>query len=145
MNTIDTAMTSTKPIRSPRSPTKHNRESIMEESSPGIRTSEDDNRSASDDVELNDLSDDDDNLEIDEETGLTGRDKSRRKRRRRRNTLLDQRIAGDVKISEEERKEADQTVFKSSLINGLLICLWYLFSLSISIVSFNFNVPSFHC
>lgn len=97
------------------------------------RASEDDDRSTSEDVELDDLSDD--GLQDDEETGLTGKDKSKRKRRKRRNTLLDQRIAADVKITAEEKKEADQNVVKKSLINGLLIGLWYLFSLSISLVS----------
>ncbi len=47
---------------------------------------------------------------------------------------MDQRIAAD-RVTAEEKKEADQNVLKRSLINGLLIGLWYLFSLSISIVS----------
>lgn len=89
--------------------------------------------STSEDMELDDLSDD--GLQDDEETGLTGKDKGRRKQRRRRNTLLDQRIVGDVKVTAEERKEADRDVLKKSLVNGLLIGLWYTFSLSISIVS----------
>lgn len=87
--------------------------------------------STSEDMELDDLSDD--GLQDDEETGLTGKDKGRRKQRRRRNTLLDQRIVGDVKVTAEERKEADRDVLKKSLVNGLLIGLWYTFSLSISI------------
>ncbi|CAL3973224.1 unnamed protein product [Diplocarpon coronariae] len=89
---------------------------------------------SSDDLELEDLSDE--GLQEDEETGLTGKDKRRRRRRRRRNTWLDQRVAeesGKAVISDEEKKEADQNVFKRSLVNGLLIGLWYLFSLSISI------------
>lgn len=93
-----------------------------------------DDGSTSEDVELNELSDD--GLQDDEETGLTGKDKAKRKRRRRRNTLLDQRIAADVQITAEEKREADQNVVKRSLINGLLIGLWYLFSLSISLVGF---------
>lgn len=91
-----------------------------------------DDDETSEDVELDALSDD--GLEIDEETGLTGKDRGKRKRRRRRNTLMDQRIAAD-RVTTEEKKEADQNVLKRSLINGLLIGLWYLFSLSISIVS----------
>ncbi|KAL2075969.1 hypothetical protein VTL71DRAFT_912 [Oculimacula yallundae] len=85
------------------------------------------------DAEADDLSDD--GLQDDEETGLTGKDKGKRKNKRRRNTLLDQRIAGDVKvvITDEEKKEADQTVLRKGLINGLLILMWYVFSLSISI------------
>jgi len=109
---------------------------------PKAETASDDDRSTSEDVELNDLSDD--GLQDDEETGLTGKDKSKRKRRRRRNTLLDQRIAADVKITAEEKKEADQNVVKKSLINGLLIGLWYLFSLSISLVSLLPILPNSH-
>ncbi|PMD32565.1 TPT-domain-containing protein [Hyaloscypha variabilis F] len=98
---------------------------------PKAERASDDDRSTSEDVELDNLSDD--GLQDDEETGLTGKDKSKRKRRRRRNTLLDQRVAADVKITAEEKKEADQNVVKNSLINCLLIGLWYLFSLSISL------------
>ncbi|KAF3762334.1 hypothetical protein M406DRAFT_12734, partial [Cryphonectria parasitica EP155] len=74
----------------------------------------------------------DEDLHDDEETGLTAKDRKRKQRKRRRNTLLDQRIARD-KITEEERKEADQTVVRKLAINGTLIGLWYLFSLSISL------------
>ncbi|KAH7342424.1 triose-phosphate transporter family-domain-containing protein [Rhexocercosporidium sp. MPI-PUGE-AT-0058] len=97
---------------------------------PKLERSEDDSLSEG---EVDDLSDD--GLQDDEETGLTGKDKGRRKTKRRRNTLLDQRIAGEVKvvISDEEKKEADQNVVRKSLINGLLIAMWYVFSLSISI------------
>ncbi|PVH86509.1 TPT-domain-containing protein [Cadophora sp. DSE1049] len=97
---------------------------------PKLERSEDDSLSEG---EVDDLSDD--GLQDDEETGLTGKDKGRRKSKRRRNTLLDQRIAGEVKvvITDEEKKEADQNVVKKSLINGLLIAMWYVFSLSISI------------
>jgi len=129
MNNLNTSLPSTSK-RSPisKSPSK-GRNNIQEESHPR----DEDEMSTSDDVELADLSEED-GLQDDEETGLTGKDKSKRKRRKRRNTLLDQRVAGDVKITAEEKKEADQNVFKKSLINGLLIGLWYLFSLSISIV-----------
>ncbi|KAF5674006.1 Gog5p-like vanadate resistance protein [Fusarium heterosporum] len=76
----------------------------------------------------------DEDLQDDEETGLTRKDKQRRQKKRSRNTQLDQRIARDRKdVSTEERKEADKTVLKSLMINGVLILLWYLFSLSISI------------
>ena len=77
----------------------------------------------------------DEDLQDDEETGLTRKDRHRRQKKRKRNTQLDQRIArGDNDISAEERKEADKSVLKTLLINGFLILLWYLFSLSISIV-----------
>jgi solute carrier family 35 protein C2 len=133
-----------KPRRTSRSPTKRN--DILEEPKPGDAVDDDSSKSTSEDVELDDLSED--GLQDDEETGLTGKDKGRRKQRRRRNTLLDQRIAGDIKITEEEKKEADQNVFKKSLVNGILIGLWYIFSLSISIVSYTvchvcFTPPNF--
>ncbi|CAJ0546175.1 Ff.00g096480.m01.CDS01 [Fusarium sp. VM40] len=76
----------------------------------------------------------DGDLQDDEETGLTRKDKQRRQKKRSRNTQLDQRIVRDKNdISAEERKEADKAVFKSLVFNGVLILLWYLFSLSISI------------
>lgn len=79
----------------------------------------------------------DEDLQDDEETGLTRKDKQRRQKKRSRNTQLDQRIVRDKKdISKEERKEADKAVFRSLIVNLVLILLWYLFSLSISIVSY---------
>lgn len=84
----------------------------------------------------------DEDLQDDEETGLTRKDKQRRQKKRNRNTQLDQRIARDRKdISKEERKEADKTVFRSVMVNVVLILLWYLFSLSISIVSYPQTLP----
>lgn len=78
----------------------------------------------------------DEDLQDDEETGLTQLDKQRRQRKRQRNTQFDQRIAREKSdLSAEERKEADRNVVKSLLINVGLILLWYAFSLSISIVS----------
>lgn len=88
--------------------------------------------SRSDAKEEDSLSEED--LHDDEETGLTKKDKRRKRAKRRRNTRLDQRIARD-KITDEERKEADQDVFRKLVINAVLIGLWYLFSLSISLVS----------
>ena len=79
-----------------------------------------------------DVSDED--LHDDEETGLTRRDRTRKQRRRRHNTQLDNRIAPAGQITAEEQKEADQNVVKRLLVNGCLILLWYLFSLSISLV-----------
>ena len=136
MNSVNTEI-QTAPNRSKtRSPTKGgNSHSIQEE------PKADDDASMSDDVELNDMSEED-GLQDDEETGLTGKDRGKRKQRKRRNTLLDQRIASSVEISAEEKKEADQNVIKRSLVNGLLIGLWYVFSLSISIVSCPPVLPS---
>ncbi|KAI2621400.1 TPT-domain-containing protein [Hypomontagnella submonticulosa] len=86
--------------------------------------------SRSESKEEDSLSEED--LHDDEETGLTKKDKRRKRAKRRRNTRLDQRIARD-KITDEERKEADQTVFRRLAVNATLIGLWYLFSLSISL------------
>jgi solute carrier family 35 protein C2 len=129
MNSLDTPAHSKfkRPLKIPAGPS-----GIQEE--PKARDGADEELSTSDDVELSAMSDDE-GLQDDEETGLTGKDRQRRKRRRRRNTLLDQRIASEVRLTAEVQKEADQSVVKNSLINVLLIGLWYLFSLSISIVS----------
>ncbi|KAJ2903181.1 TPT-domain-containing protein [Zalerion maritima] len=80
---------------------------------------------------LSDFSDAD--LNDDEETGLTKRERSKRRKRRLRNAQLDQRIARGERISPDEKKEADTTVVRRLVVNGGLIGLWYLFSLSISL------------
>jgi len=77
----------------------------------------------------------DDDLQDDEEMGLTAKDRNRRKTKRRRNTLLDQRIAPDKVMSVEEKRQADQNVMRRISVNAGLIGLWYLFSLCISLVS----------
>lgn len=129
MKDVDTgAKTSSRPSPKGRSPI--DTDSIAEEPK---RRPGNDELNSSDEGEDEEYSEEE-GLQDDEETGLTGKDKSRRRRKRRRNTLLDERIARDVKITAEEKKEADQNVLKSSLINGLLILSWYTFSLSISIV-----------
>ena len=97
-------------------------------------SSEFSSKSTSDDVELSHLASDD-ALEDDEETGLTKKEREHRKRRRRRATRLDGRIAANVKASKQEQKVADWNVLKAMIINVALIASWYLFSLSISIVS----------
>ncbi|KAI0869353.1 triose-phosphate transporter family-domain-containing protein [Hypoxylon argillaceum] len=74
----------------------------------------------------------DEDLHDDEETGLTRKDKRRKRSKRRRNTRLDQRIARD-NLTDEERKQADQNVVRRLTINAALIGLWYMFSLSISL------------
>ncbi|TVY18058.1 putative transporter [Lachnellula arida] len=118
-------------VNSAQRKTSAKRNDLQEEPKGGEGADDDDMKSTSEEVELDDLSDD--GLQDDEETGLTGKDKGRRKRKKRQNTQLDHRIAGDIKITDEEKKEADQNVFKRSLVNGILIGLWYIFSLSISI------------
>jgi solute carrier family 35 protein C2 len=90
----------------------------------GSSSREDSGRDSSSDEDLHD----------DEEMGLTSKDKSRKQKKRRRNTLLDNRIAREKHLSEDERKEADRNVVKSLVVNGILILLWYFFSLSISLV-----------
>ncbi|KAI5868313.1 triose-phosphate transporter family-domain-containing protein [Durotheca rogersii] len=95
-------------------------------------------RNASGSDDRDDGGDDDDeslsdeDLHDDEETALTKKERRRKRAKRRRNTRLDQRIARD-KITDEERKEADQDVFRKLAINATLIGLWYTFSLSISL------------
>ncbi|PNY23732.1 transporter [Tolypocladium capitatum] len=87
--------------------------------------------SAKDGSGRNSFSDED--LHDDEETGLTNEDRSRRQKKRRRNTLLHNRIAREKNISDDERKEADKSVVRRLVINGVFILLWYLFSLCISL------------
>ncbi|KAL2885484.1 hypothetical protein HOO65_080434 [Ceratocystis lukuohia] len=87
-----------------------------------------------------------DDLHSDEETGLTGRERSRKRALRQSNMRLDHRITGNtggggdgdfrgrtLSLSEEEKREADHDVLRRLAINGVLILLWYLFSLSISL------------
>ncbi|KAI4282090.1 MAG: hypothetical protein L6R38_003204 [Xanthoria sp. 2 TBL-2021] len=108
--------------------------------------------SASEDVEMEPLASDD-ALTDDEETGLTGKDKRKRKRRRTLNTKLDERVAGSTGASPSGWSLADRNVIKASLINILLIASWYLFSVSISVYNkwmfgekkkqLNFHFPLF--
>lgn len=115
--------------------TSKRKTSDMPEGDQDARYSQDDSMSPSDDV-LERMSEEDDEIQDDEETGLTAADKGKRQGRRRRNTLLDERIAAtDPKITAEEQRVADQSVFRSSLINICLIGLWYFFSLTISLVN----------
>lgn len=140
MNPVGTAdgATASRKTRRPRRFSRRDTDGIQEEGkSPVDDFSGDDSRSTSEDVELDHLSDDDD-MQDDEETGLTGKDKRKRKGRKRRSTLLDQRVAGDIKITDEERKEADANVFKNSIINGVLIGLWY------DSIKWNFTFPIPH-
>jgi len=91
------------------------------------------NSSAAESLELDPMSSDDD--QYDEETGLTANQRRQRRRRRRQRRKLDARIA-DVKGQGNIREIlSDRNVVKRLLINGGLILMWYLFSLSISIVS----------
>ncbi len=89
--------------------------------------------STGEDVEMQHISSDD-GLTDDEEAGLAKKD-NRNRKRRTKNTLLDQRIIGEGKVPKLDTNSADKSVIHASLINALLIASWYLFSLSISIVS----------
>jgi solute carrier family 35, member C2 len=76
----------------------------------------------------------DDGIHDDEETGLTAKQKNeRRRRRKKQRRRLDAKIAG-VK-GKTSNVTADKSVFMALTINASLIGMWYLFSLSISIVS----------
>lgn len=87
------------------------------------QTSDFSSRSTSEDVELDDMPSDD-GLDG-EETGLTKEDRRRKRRRKRRHTRMNERIAGDALGGREGKSLADQSVLKRSLINALLIGLWY--------------------
>lgn len=80
----------------------------------------------------------DDDLHDDEETGLTAKQRRhQRRRRRKQRRQLDARIA-DVKASRRDTFSlslGDKGIIRRLLVNGVLIFLWYLFSLSISVVS----------
>ena len=76
---------------------------------------------------------DDMRSEIDEETGLTAEEQQKHFERKRQHDDLDARIAGEGKLAQSD--SADKLVIRNLLINAALIGLWYLFSLSISIVS----------
>ncbi|SPN96818.1 related to vanadate resistance protein Gog5p, member of the triose phosphate translocater family [Cephalotrichum gorgonifer] len=92
----------------------------------------------------------DDDLHDDEETGLTRKERERRRQRKARNTLLDQRIAPE-KAPADEKGDAHDSMVKTLLINAGLIGLWYIFSLSISLYNkwmfdhdrLNFRFPLF--
>ena len=67
-----------------------------------------------------------DGLDDDEETGLTKKVRRKNAKRKRRNTLLDNRIVPDTGLTftKEEKAAADQSLYRSMLINVTLICLW---------------------
>lgn len=97
--------------------------------------SEEDSKSNSDNAGYSGRSDDD---QDDEETGLTGT--RSKKSRRRRDSRLDRRIVKDSEITREEKKEADQSVIKNMLINGMFIGLW-----SVNALPMKISVSSHPC
>ena len=86
------------------------------------------------DIEIDDTGSDE-GLDDDEETGLTRKDRKKRRRRKRRNTLMDERVAGGYSLTKEEEDMATKDIIKSTLMNVVLVGLWYLLSISISVVS----------
>ena len=94
----------------------------------------DSSRESGSDWEMDDMHSDE-GLEDDEETGLANGDRSQRTKRKRRNTMLDERIVSTDAMIQAEEKAATQSVLQAAIINGILIALWYLFSISISVVS----------
>lgn len=85
-------------------------------------------------MELDSMSD----LEDDEETGLTHTEREQRTKRKTRNTQLDERIAGsgirtDARQTKTEKEVERAALIRRVVINGVLIGLWYTFSISISV------------
>lgn len=87
-------------------------------------------RSSNEDARSDDEDDDDD--DDDEETGLAQRERKRRRRQRRRNQDPANRIAGEALLA-EEKGIAKAALIRNVIINGILILLWYTFSISISV------------
>ncbi|KZF24396.1 TPT-domain-containing protein [Xylona heveae TC161] len=104
----------------------------------------------SEELELGSLASDEEAME-DEELGLTRHERRDRRTRKRRHMRMDERVVEDPKYSREEEQVADRAVVKKSIVNGILICLWYFFSLSISLYNkwmfsekhLNFKYPLF--
>lgn len=97
-------------------------------------------RTTSEDFELDHLTAEDP-FSDDEETGMTKRDKRHKKRRRRKAIRMDERFAGNVKAPRPNKKFIYSEIYKAWLINALLVASWYAFSLSISIVSEDIELP----
>lgn len=97
---------------------------IAEEEDSSGHASDSGSRSDSTDFELDDMSAD--GLDDDEETGLTKKVRRKNAKRKRRNTLLDNRIVPDngLTFTKEEKAAADQSLYRSMLVNVALICLW---------------------
>jgi len=86
------------------------------------------------DREMEDSRSDDEGVEDDEETGLTHTErKKRRRRKQKKQQRLDERIVGDGDGRSPEERLAAASMFRDTIINVLLIGLWYTFSISISV------------
>jgi len=78
--------------------------------------------------------------DVDEEIGLTTKKRQQRLRRKSQSDELDMQAQSERPgLTAEAKRQADKHVVQKLLINLLLIGLWYLFSLSISIVSINIS------
>ena len=94
--------------------------------------------STTDDLEMDEMRSDDE-LEDDEETGLTEPQRKKRSRRRNRYTRLDERVSEaasintNASVSSTEQKLLTPTIVRNMTVNSLLIGLWYSFSISISV------------
>lgn len=99
-----------------------NGDRILEESDTGPSSS---------DLSMEELRSDEE-LDDDEETGLTHAERKKRRRRKRRNTLLDERIVGESDVETAERLVTASLV-RNITIDGLLVAFWYCCSISISV------------
>ncbi|EME81354.1 uncharacterized protein MYCFIDRAFT_155540 [Pseudocercospora fijiensis CIRAD86] len=101
------------------------------------------------DMEMSSIhSSDAEDLTEDEETGLTETERKKRRRRKRQDAEPANRIAGDTNLqAAEEKGIAKATMIRRLAINGLLIGLWYSFSISISVYNkwmFSADMLDFH-
>ena len=96
--------------------------------------------SASEELEMEEMNSDVGSEGV-EETGLTGDGIQKHSWRKRRRNPFEARIAGEIETTKEEARIADKDIIKRLLVNAGLIGLWYLFSLSISIVSLLTSIP----
>jgi solute carrier family 35, member C2 len=85
-----------------------------------------------------------DGEEVDEETGLTGKERQKYLQRKKRQDALDARIGGAHGLSVDDRKAADRNVMRKIIVNTMLIAAWYVFSLSISLVRSPSSPPAYH-
>lgn len=87
--------------------------------------------------ELDAFNSDDDDLDV--ESGLPTEERRKFLSKKRKRNNIDSRVAGvggsGVRLSKQEKQEADKHVARKLLVNAGLIGLWYFFSLSISLVS----------
>ena len=91
-------------------------------------------RTTSEDFELDHLAADDP-FSDDEETEMAKKYERRRKRRRRKAGRMDERFPGDMEASKPDKQSTYRQIYRAWIINALLVASWYVFSLSISIVS----------